>query len=226
MPQYVGNYEIPSTVFTYFNPTTKKYVDINLDGRKVTVGKGKGGTGNINKGLEQKNKDIMHIKIGNLDLQKEHPYYIKSSSYWLMYILPVAFLCVVLVYNRKKLKERANVQKLKAKKAGKVAQKRLKAAKQHLNNNDSGKFYAEMLTAMYGYLSDKLGISGSSLNKDNVKSELLNYGATEELTEEVLSLLDKCEFAQYAPELSGGNMDEVYAQASDLMDKLQNTKKK
>mgnify|MGYP004442566857 FL=1 len=226
VPQYVGEYEIPKVVFTYFNPSTKKYVDINIDGRKTTVGKGKGGSGNINKGLEQKNKDILHIKTGDLHQSKEHSYCLVTFSYWLMYIIPALLLAFLLIYNRKKLKERANIQLLRAKKAGKVAQKRLKAAKQHLNNNDSSKFYAETLNAMYGYISDKLGIPGSNLNKDNVRSELINYGTTEALADEVIALLDKCEFAQYAPELSGGDMNEVYAEASDIMDKLQNTKKK
>ena len=48
----------------------------------------------------------------------------------------------------------------------------------------------------------------------------------EEVTKSVIDVLDKCEFAQYAPELSGNDMEAVLEQAADVMDKLENTKKK
>ena len=82
------------------------------------------------------------------------------------------------------------------------------------------------MKACWGYLSDKLGIPGSELNRDNINSELEKYGVDEEVIKSVIDVLDKCEFAQYAPELSGNDMESVLEQAADVMDKLENTKKK
>ena len=129
-------------------------------------------------------------------------------------------------YYRKSLKERSNVQLMRNKHANKVAKKRLKQAKEFMQGNDSNKFYAEILKALWGYLSDKLSIPVSELNKENITSELERYGADELVVKDLMSILDKCEFAQYAPELSGANMGEVYDEASDVMDKLENTKRK
>lgn len=42
----------------------------------------------------------------------------------------------------------------------------------------------------------------------------------------VIEVLNNCEFAQYAPELSGNDMESIYSAAADAMDKLENTKRK
>ena len=42
----------------------------------------------------------------------------------------------------------------------------------------------------------------------------------------VLDVLNNCPMAQYAPELSGTDMESIYNAAADAMDKLENTKRK
>lgn len=227
IPQYVGDYEIPASEFTYFDPSTTKYVTINIPARNISVAKGVATASTVvGKDIELKNKDILHIKTGDLGLVKEHVMYLSSFVYWLWYIIPVIVLLSIMWYYRKSLKERSNVQLMRNKHANKVAKKRLKQAKEFMQGNDSNKFYAEILKALWGYLSDKLSIPVSELNKENITSELERYGADELVVKDLMSILDKCEFAQYAPELSGANMGEVYDEASDVMDKLENTKRK
>lgn len=227
IPQYVGDYEIPASEFTYFNPQTSKYVTLNVPAQNITIAKGVSTSAHVvGKDVELKHHDILHIKTGDLKLKSEQGNYLNSFAYWLIYILPIVFIIVLLWYNRKTLKERSNIQLMKNKRANKVAMKRLKQAKEYLKSNDSNKFYAEILKAFWGYLGDKLTISVSELNKENINIELNKYGVEEKTINEVINLLDKCEFAQYAPELSGTNLDEIYSEASDLIDKLENTRKK
>lgn len=227
IPQYVGDYEIPASEFTYFDPATAKYVTINVPEKNVKVGKGVSTTAVVDrKDLELRNKDILHIKNGDLGLQKEHTMYLNTFAYWLWYIVPVLLLLSILWYYRKNIKERSNMQLLKTKRANKVAKKRLKLAKTYLSANDSNKFYSEILKAVWGYLSDKLSIPVSELNKENITNELDNYGVDRAIIDDVMRVLDKCEFAQYAPELSGDDMSDVYDEVSELMDKLESTKRK
>ncbi len=226
IPQYVGDYELPASEFTYFNPSSGKYVTVDVPARTFNVAKGVGSASMSKKDLELKNKDILHIKTGDLKLQKEHNLYLNEFSYWLWYILPVAILLSMLWYYRKTLKARSNVELMKNKRANKVAKKRLKQAKAFMESKDSGKFYAEILKALWGYLSDKLIIPVSELNKENITSELEKYGADAKVIDDVMSVLDKCEFAQYAPELSGSDMGEIYEGAGEIMNKLENTKRK
>ena len=227
IPQFVGKYTIPSVAFTYFDTEKKSYVTLNTEAYNLTVAKGSGAPA-VSKsgGIEQKNKDILHIKLGDLNLEKQHSYLLDSFSYWLWYIVPVLAVAALLFYYRKSLKERANLQLMRTKRANKVAQKRLKLARKYMQQNDSNNFYSETLKAVWGYLSDKLGIPGSELTRDNISAELEKYGVDEEVSKSVIDVLDKCEFAQYAPELSGNDMGDVLQHAADVMDQLENTKKK
>lgn len=227
IPQFVGKYEIPGTEFTYFNPATRKYETLTTQKYDLTVAKGSGAASQAPKGgIEQKNRDILHIKTGDLHLKQEHSYAVEGFGYWLWYIVPLILLAAVLFYYRKALKARSDMQLMRTKRANKVAQKRLRAAKQWMRAGDKNKFYAEVLTALWGYLSDKIQIPVSELNKENISAELTNYGATDEVIAAVIEVLNNCEFAQYAPELSGNDMESIYSAAADAMDKLENTKRK
>lgn len=227
IPQFVGKYEIPGTEFTYFNPATRKYETLTTQKYDLTVAKGSGAASQAPKGgIEQKNRDILHIKTGDLHLKQEHSYAVEGFGYWLWYIVPLLLLAAVLFYYRKALKARSDMQLMRTKRANKVAQKRLRAAKQWMRAGDKNKFYAEVLTALWGYLSDKIQIPVSELNKENISAELTNYGATDEVIAAVIEVLNNCEFAQYAPELSGNDMESIYSAAADAMDKLENTKRK
>lgn len=227
IPQFMGDYEIPVSEFSYFDPTSAKYVTINIPAKKIKVGKGVASASTtFTKDFELKNKDILHIKVGNLNIQKTHEMYLNSYLFWFWYIIPIVILVSILWYYRKTIKQRSNIQLLKTKRANKVAKKRLKRAKEFMMANLNNEFYAEILKALWGYLSDKLNIPVSELNKENISLELSNYGANEQIINELISILDKCEFAQYAPELGGSSMAEIYNETSEIMDKLENTKRK
>lgn len=228
IPQYVGDYEIPASTFTYFDPASAKYVNIEVPATPISVAKGIAVSSDavISNDLELKNKDILHIKTSNLKLKKEHKLYLNSFIYWLWYILPLIAVLGLMWYYRKTIKERSNIQLLKNRRANKVAKKRLKQAQVFLKANDNTNFYSEILKALWGYISDKLSIPISELNKENISTELQTFGTDENTITDLLSILDKCEFAQYAPELSGNNMSEVYNEVSEIMNKLENTKRK
>ena len=228
IPQYVGKYEIPATEFTYFDPSAGKYVTLNTPKYDLSVAKGSGTAAQVpvDNNIEQKNTDILHIKTGDLGLQKEHVSFVAGWTYWLWYVLPTILLAAILIYYRKLLKERQNMALMRTKHANKLAKKRLKQAKAYMAANDLGKFYAELLNAIWGYLSDKLGIPVSELNKENIASVLASREVDDGTVTMLMELLDKCEFAQYAPELADSGIGETYNKAVEVMDKLETVKKK
>jgi len=98
----------------------------------------------------------------------------------------------------------------------------MKNAGKLLSENKKEQFYDEVLKALWGYISDKLNIPVSKLTKDNVDTELTNYGVSAELTKEFLSVLDQCEFARYAPGDPNEAMDKVYSSAIEVVSKMEN----
>ena len=224
IPQFVGNFELPASQFVFFNPSTAKYETIDLPATPLNVAKGKGQPSSHYKKRQQTMTDVHPIMHGDLDLKKNQSYLISSLPYWLAYAVPLLALVAIILYNRKRLKEMADEKRMRTKRAGKVAQKRLKRAKAYAAAGKRNKFYGEVLTAMWGYMSDKLGIPVSDLSKDNIATQLELYGVDKPLTDETLDVLSQCEFAQYAPELAGDDMMPLYDKAAQVMENLENVK--
>ncbi len=174
--------------------------------------------------ISSKNTDILHIKLGDLDLSHRHVYFYNSWWYWPGYvILTLLLVGMILVYS-KRLRLNADIQGRRLAKAGKVAKKRLKLAGQYLKNRDNDRFYEEMLRAIWGYLGDKLRLPASQLTRENVAQELSGYGASDELIAQFLKVIDSCEMARYSPESSGSESEELYRMATNAMDGLENTR--
>ena len=223
IPQYAGEFEIPASEFSYFDPETGQYETIPVPAHHMSVAKGEGQPSNH---YRMKNMDIRPIKSGDLGLKKSHGYIVDHWTYWLWFLLPLLALAALIAYYRKQLKERADVRRMRSKRASKVAQRRLKAARGFASRGDRSGFYAEMLNALWGYMSDKLSIPVSELSKDNINAELEKYGIDEKLREASIGLIDKCEFAQYAPELAYGDMNAVLDEAAGVIDRLESVKRK
>lgn len=224
VPQYVGEFEIPASSFSYFNTSTHRYERLNLKGYHLDVAKGSSSGGQDNDPGVQ--KDVRNIQRGDLGLVKKGDLLMFTWTYTLWYLIPVILFIVVLFYYRSAIKARANVTLMKTKRASRVASKRLRTARQLMVKQQRDRFYEEMLRALWGYLSDKLTIPVSELNRENVVNELLKYGISQELGNHIIELLDKCEFARYAKAEDGGDMSDVYNEACDYIDQVENTKKR
>lgn len=226
VPQSVGTFKIEGTSFSYFNPASEKYEHVNVEGFNLNVAKGT--ASNAVRYNHEPMKDILPIYTGEMHLSKDVAYILGGWHNVLFYVvLSVVFLFVAFLY-RRTLKLRANEMLMKKKGANKIAIKRLKRAKRFLQKGLSDQFYEEMLTALWGYFSDKLSIPVSELNRDNISKELTNYGMYEVDIDRIIRILDECEFARYAQSaaMAGISMDKVFAEAVEAIGTVENTKTK
>ena len=223
IPQFEGKYEIPAVEFVYFNTTTQQYETLRSPARTVVVGKG---TGKPSSHYQLRNKDIDDIdRDAATSLNKTHRFLLSSWWYWaIIGMLTAAFAAFLPLY-RKWARDHADDTLMRTRRASKVARRRLKKARTLIDRRDSNAFYAEVLNASWGYLSDKLSIPRSELSKDNIVAEMTQYGFDDNLRDRTIALLDKCEFAQYAPELAGDDLRVVYDEAATLMADLENAKR-
>lgn len=226
VPQSVGTFKIEGASFSYFNPATEKYEHVNIEGFNLNVAKGT--ASNAVRYNHEPMRDILPIYTGEMHLSKDMAYILGGWHNVLFYVvLSVVFLFVAFLY-RRTLKLRANEMLMKRKGANKIAIKRLKRAKRFLQKGLSDQFYEEMLTALWGYFSDKLSIPVSELNRDNISKELTNYGMYEADIDRIIRILDECEFARYAQSaaMAGISMDKVFAEAVEAIGTVENTKTK
>ncbi|MCM1020724.1 MAG: BatD family protein [Muribaculum sp.] len=229
VPQSVGKFTIGADKFVYFNPDSKEYVTLTTPSYDISVSQGVTSTSSAvvanKQTIATKNTDILHIKLGNLNLAKNHTFIYNSWWYWPLYIiLTVALIVIVWLYG-KRMRRNADIQGRRLAKAGKVARKRLKLAADFMKRHDNDHFYEEILRALWGYLGDKLQLPASQLTRDNIAQELTKYGASQQLIDRFLGIIDDCEMARYSPDKSDARNEELYESAVKAMDGLENTRR-
>ena len=228
VPRHAGTYEIPSANFIYFDTESRSYKTLKTEAYTLKVNKGKGGAGQTvsnysgqQQDVQQLNQDIRFIKKGDVELHQPGDTFFGTWKYWTAYLLPLVLFVLVMVLGRKQMKANANVAHLRGKKANKVALKRMKTAKKLLDAHDTGKFYDEVLRALWGYVGDKFNMSQESLNKENIEQSLTSRQVPEEQIQQFMKVLNDCEFARYAPGDVNENMENVYNSAISAISKME-----
>ena len=226
-----GNYEIPGVQFSYFDPSTGKYNTLKTDGFRIAILRDEGGSGTSGLGmvsgvtkedLKMLGSDIRFIRMGDPKLVRQGSAFLWSWTWIAAVLLLAAAFVGLLFYLQKSIRERADIVRVKTKKANKVALRRLKRAKTYMAAGKEGPFFEEMLRALWGYMGDKLAIEVANLTKERVQHVLVEErGVSEEQAREFLNLISECEFAQYAPS-AGVQMDKAYGAALDLIGRFEN----
>ena len=228
VPRHAGTYEIPATEFIYFDTDARSYKTLKTEGYTLKVNKGKGGSGQSvsnysgqQQEIQQLNQDIRFIKKGDVALHRQGDTFFGTWKYMLAYLLPVLLFVLLMFLGRKRMKTNANVALSRGKKANKVALKRLKTSKKLLDEHDTGKFFDEVLRALWGYVGDKFNMSQESLNKENIEQSLKSRQVPDEYIQQFMKVLNDCEFARYAPGDVNENMGNVYNSAMDAISKME-----
>lgn len=220
MPLESGSFEIPSVTLTYFNPQTGKYEHSTARGYSINVGIGKESAKSQTLTKLAFNQQLMPV---DEKLTSDHRPYVNRFLFWLWYIVPFAGLVSAVIYYRRYLKMNADIMAVKSRKAGSMARKRLKKAYACLKSNDSEHFYTEMLSALWGYLGHKLKMPTSELTRQNVASKLDSRQVAADVVDDLLNLIDECEFAKYSSASSDASMQQVYEQGVSVINKLESS---
>ncbi|HNZ61694.1 MAG TPA: BatD family protein [Paludibacteraceae bacterium] len=233
IPRHSGNFEIPPVEFSYFDLRDKTYKMLRTPSYSLKVLKGSGNQNttvvsnyNPKEDIRQINKDIRYIYTGNIRLIKTSTPIFGSTLAWLLFIIPLLVAAGLFFFFRKKVKENADIALVRNKKANKMAQRRLKLAQKLLKEGNKDAFYDEILKATWNYLSNKLSIPVASLTRETVLEELSVRGVPDELTKQLMKILNDCEFARYAPKSGQQEMGNMYEETMQVISGLEEAIKK
>lgn len=219
-PLEMGQYQIPEVSLVYFDPSTGRYERSVAKGYTVEVDKGALSEKSQTKNRLKFNDTLM--PVGKLAMHSVP--FVYRFGYWLWFMVPAIALAVFVVIYRRHLKSAADIVGTRMRKAGKVAAKRLKKAAACMKTGDREKFYDEMLVALWGYVGAKLNIPTSELNRQNVAQRLTDAGASQEVVDRFVAVLDDCEFAKYAPGSGEDELKTVYERGADVINALEDAK--
>ena len=110
--------------------------------------------------------------------------------------------------------------------ADKIARRRLRKAGAAMKKKNRDLFYDELLTALWGYLGDKLKMPTSELLRDNIRQTLESRNIPENVTERLIALVDEAEFAKYSSAGGDSAMDRDYKEAIEAINELEDAFRK
>jgi len=230
IPRHYGDFTIPPVTYSFFNTASKQYERIKSPELHFYARKGSDQNpgitvyGGVSKeDVKYLGKDIRFISSKQGFLKKTGNIFASKRSFYSAYAFALVVFLVVLFIRREHIRRNSDISAVRNRKAGKVAGKRLKEAEKCLSENQSDKFYEEILKALWGYLSDKLNIPVSELNRSSAVNALTEKGIAEDDVNNLASVIDKCEYARFAPSSSAEEAGKIYDEASRFIRLFENS---
>lgn len=217
IPRTQGEFTIPKVEFTYFDLNAKQYNTISTQEIKLSIEKGKEELSGLAQQMSEREKylkrDIEHIYTKTPKFLSDKDIRYNSTLFYIILILVPILSFGYILYKNYSNRKNSDIIYVKYKKATRVALNRLKKAKKYLQNQEKEEFYTEIAQATWNYLSDRFKIVKMDLSFDNVKEVLKKHKLKEETINDLISLLNNCEYVRFSPAEDTSKMDDLYEQA-------------
>lgn len=238
IPRAPGDYILPPVQFGYFDTEKGQYQVLTTPEYTLHIARGAGdqsATGvqqstvsYVNKeDIRELGSDIRYISAANFAPSSEKEVLrigFGSWKMWLLYGCPLTLALLLFVIFRKRIRENADLTRVRKRQANSVARKRLKQAKKLMGEaQHKEQFFEEIERASLQYLSDRLSIPTADLNKDTITATLRSKAIDESLIERTNNVLSDAAFARYAPAM-GITPEQLYKQTESLINDLEDCK--
>ncbi len=238
IPRAPGDYILPPVQFGYFDTEKGQYQVLTTPEYTLHIARGAGdqsATGvqqstvsYVNKeDIRELGSDIRYISAANFAPSSEKEVQrigFGSWKMWLLYGCPLTLALLLFVIFRKRIRENADLTRVRKRQANSVARKRLKQAKKLMGEaQHKEQFFEEIERASLQYLSDRLSIPTADLNKDTITATLRSKAIDESLIERTNNVLSDAAFARYAPAM-GITPEQLYKQTESLINDLEDCK--
>ena len=232
IPRAGGTYTIPPIQFSYYDTQDDSYKTLTTPEYTLNIARSTTEDANaavVNNFVQKENIQQLGSDIRYIHSDIQYPtnkvrypsITFGTLAFWLCYLIPTFLAAMLFIIFRKKIKENADITRVRYKKANKVAQRRLKTASQLLKADNKTAFFEEIERAAWTYLSHRLSIPTAQLNKENIAQILANKGVSDTLIKDVLHVLSTAEFARYAP-TSDHAMQDIYNDTTKIINQLEN----
>lgn len=230
IPRAEGDYELQPAQFSFFNPKSMQYETLtsqryNLEVLPDGSSFESAASPLVNRGVSRADvkllgQDIRFIKIDSPALKREVRPFVLSELYYVILVTIILLFVLIYIMIRRRIKASQNITLTRGKRANKVAIQRFKLANKYLLTQDEKGFYKEVLSAIWGYMSDKFNIPVANLTKENVREELSKRKVSQDLIHKFSDLSTTCDEAQYSP-MASAHMNEVYMAVVKLISQIE-----
>lgn len=223
VPQYKGKYKIPSVSFSYFNPSTEKYVTLDSEDLFIDVLEGKelitnsDNTNTIKKDVIITGNNFRYIQTDTSFISSYKSDFYKTNLFYILLIAPLFIIPLSIIIANKNEARKRDVLGNKLRKADRLARKYLSAAKKQIENEDE--FYIALEKALHNYLKAKLRIETAEISREKISSLLNDKGVEKEWIKKFIEVFESCDLARYSP-VTQTMMNDDYEKAKSVISQI------
>lgn len=228
IPHQPGDYKIPGSAFSYFDPAAGKYITINAPEYSVKITGEPSANPNNNlpvaaskSDVTALGSDIRYIKNKAGEWKPSGASFFGTPTHLALMVSPFLLFTGLLFVRKRNEDLAADVIGAKKRRATRLAKKRLATAAKLLKAQNKTGYYDEVSRAIWGYLGDKLSIDPAQLSQDNVAEKLQEKKVNPQTISQLQHLIGICQQALYAPVGAGAEMQLNYESAISLIANLE-----
>lgn len=229
IPRVAGAYTIGPFTFAYFDIREEQYKQYTTPEYQINVKKGDAAAsegitvraGGARKDIQYLGEDIRYIRTGDLNLQPIGVFFFNSRAFYLYLAIPLVVFILLLAVARRIRSNKYNIALQKERKATRIARKRLKKSRAHLDKEENDAFYDELSEAIWGYLAYKFNIPLEALSFEAAREKLSEKSVDETIITEFIDTLEACEYARFAPGDKSRRMEDLYQRAKEVIIKTE-----
>lgn len=213
VPKKTGRFTVQPK-FSYYSPDSNRYETLTVGPFSFNVAQGMKAINTME--AVKTDKELAPL-IASPTFASKPTVLFGGTLHWGLLGLILAAIPFLFMY-KLKLRKEANIDPrlIQAQNAEKVAIAKLGAAKSHMDAGSTRPFYEEIQNGIFGYLSDRLEVPYSQMNKSDIKKILTDRKVPEHLTDRVSTILQKAEMALFAG-AGSVDMQESYNDAKELI---------
>jgi hypothetical protein len=202
--------EIPQIEFSFFNPKTAEYIELNRGPIPIQVFEtekekspsiAEGRDKIIPDRVEQEpiGEGIIYIKEATPKFQVKGRRLYRDKTFLLLQLLPLfLYLSTAFLYKRhRRFKE--DIRYARAKYAQKKAKIGLRQAYSVLNSGNAEKFYASIFECIQEYFGNKFNLPQAGITSDSVEKLLKFRNIQTSIIIQVRGFFDRCYLAKFTP---------------------------
>lgn len=231
IPRAAGKFDLGAVEFAYYNPEKKQYVtlssprfELNVEpDPKALLASASGSTEKAD--IKKFAADFRFIKTNSNSLRLGGAPLYRAWWFYALMILPLVAMAFFLVLQKREEQMRTDVAFARSVKASPEAKKRLKRAKELLQQNDQQAFFGELENALVKFIGNRYNADDHALRKDELKALLVSKNVAPELIDKVMRILEKSEFYRYAPaKETQDDLNQLYDDATKIISELSKTR--
>ena len=223
IPREKGNFTIQKIEFSYFNPKSEKYIELNTKEHLISVEKGKQYIPTDTTQSALQNLDLLENSVFSSITKRQFISKWYSFFYWIIFASIIISYLVYFILSKRSV----NPVETKRRKSTKIAIKRLKNASFFLKNDNFDQFFEEIEKSLWGYFADKFEVNSSELSKETIDLYFSKRHIETETKNNFVSLLNICEFARYSPSKDRNQqMEKTLENAKEIIIEVESDMKK